>query len=135
MRNCTYTLSRIKSPGKPCLFLVLPESHFNCHPHIHHTEWPIDTAAVGHSLWYLFIMSDQFILYSRICATTKNKLHTFLYYFFHSHLVECCFMSTENIGLLGMGAQHGHIAFLTAPEHCHSQKMCPSVISLGDIIL
>ena len=44
-------------------------------------------------------------------------------------------MSTENIGLLGMGAQHGHIDFLTAPEYCQGQKMCPSVISLGDIIL
>ena len=26
-------------------------------------------------------------------------------------LVECCFMSTETVGLLGTGAQDGHLAF------------------------
>ena len=33
-------------------------------------------------------------------------------------LVECCFMSTETIGLLGTGAQDGHLNFHTAPELC-----------------
>ena len=28
-------------------------------------------------------------------------------------LVECCFKSTETIGLLGMGAQDGHLDFYT----------------------
>ena len=31
-------------------------------------------------------------------------------------VVECCFMSTETIGLLGTGAQDGHLGFDTAPE-------------------
>ena len=31
-------------------------------------------------------------------------------------LVECCFTSTETVGLLGMGAQDGHLGFHTAPE-------------------
>ena len=31
-------------------------------------------------------------------------------------LVECCFTSSETIGLLGTGAQDGHLDFHTAPE-------------------
>ena len=30
--------------------------------------------------------------------------------------VECCFTSTETVGLLGMGAQDIHLNFHTAPE-------------------
>ena len=30
--------------------------------------------------------------------------------------VECCFTSTETVGLLGTGAQNGHLYFHTAPE-------------------
>ena len=30
-------------------------------------------------------------------------------------LVECCFTSTETVGLLGTGAQDGHLDFHTAP--------------------
>ena len=30
--------------------------------------------------------------------------------------VECCFTSTEPVGLLGTGAQNGHLDFHTAPE-------------------
>ena len=33
-------------------------------------------------------------------------------------LVECCFTSTETVGLLGTGAQDGHLDFHTAPELC-----------------
>ena len=33
-----------------------------------------------------------------------------------SVLVECCFMSTETVGLLGTGAQDVHLDFHTAPE-------------------
>ena len=33
-------------------------------------------------------------------------------------LVECCFTSTETIGLLGTGAQDSHLDFHTAPELC-----------------
>ena len=33
-------------------------------------------------------------------------------------LAECCFTSTETVGLLGTGAQDGHLDFHTAPELC-----------------
>ena len=33
-------------------------------------------------------------------------------------LVECCFTSTETVGLLGTGAQDVHLNFHTAPELC-----------------
>ena len=33
-----------------------------------------------------------------------------------SWLVECCFTSTETIGLLGMGSQDSHLNFHTVPE-------------------
>ena len=35
-------------------------------------------------------------------------------------LVECCFSSTETLGLLGTGAQDGRLDFHTAPELCDS---------------
>ena len=31
-------------------------------------------------------------------------------------VVECCFTSTETVGLLGTGAQDSHLDFHTAPE-------------------
>ena len=31
-------------------------------------------------------------------------------------LLKCCFTSTENVGLLGTGAQDGHLDVHTAPE-------------------
>ena len=31
-------------------------------------------------------------------------------------LLKCCFTSTETVGLLGTGAQDGHLDFHTAPE-------------------
>ena len=37
---------------------------------------------------------------------------------FRDKLVECCFTSTETVGLLGTGAQDGHLDFHTAPELC-----------------
>ena len=33
-------------------------------------------------------------------------------------LVECCFTSTETVGLLGTGAQDSNLDFYTAPELC-----------------
>ena len=33
-----------------------------------------------------------------------------------SQLAECCFTSTETVGLLGTGAQDVHLDFHTAPE-------------------
>ena len=35
-----------------------------------------------------------------------------------AELGECCFTSTETVGLLGTGAQDGHLDFHTAPELC-----------------
>ena len=37
---------------------------------------------------------------------------------FPAGLVVCCFTSAETIGLLGTGAQDGHLDFHTAPELC-----------------
>ena len=39
-------------------------------------------------------------------------------------LVECCFTSTETVGLLGTGAQDVHLDFHTAPE---LRKFCSDV--------
>ena len=33
-------------------------------------------------------------------------------------MVESCFTATETVGLLGTGAQDGHLDFHTAPELC-----------------
>ena len=33
-------------------------------------------------------------------------------------MAECCFTSTETVGLLGTGAQDGRLDFHTAPELC-----------------
>ena len=33
-------------------------------------------------------------------------------------LLKCCFTPTETVGLLGTGAQDGHLHFHTAPEVC-----------------
>ena len=35
---------------------------------------------------------------------------------------ECCFTSTETVGLLGTGAQGGHLDFHTAPEPSSMRK-------------
>ena len=47
---------------------------------------------------------------------------------FTSWLVECCFTSTETVGLLGTGSQDGHLDFHTAPEVCsplYPAVLCP----------
>ena len=38
-------------------------------------------------------------------------------------LLKCCFTSTETVGLLGTGAQDGHLDFHTAPELCGSLSL------------
>ena len=45
-------------------------------------------------------------------------------------LVECCFTSTETVGLLGTGAQDGHFDFHTAPELCLCLPVCLSGVYL-----
>ena len=37
-------------------------------------------------------------------------------------IVECCFTSTETVGLLGTGSQDGHLDFHTAPELWKKEK-------------
>ena len=39
-------------------------------------------------------------------------------------LVECCFTSTETVGVLGTGAQDGHLDFHTTPELCVTWLKC-----------
>ena len=36
----------------------------------------------------------------------------------YDSMVECCFTSTETVGLLGTVAQDGNLDFHTAPELC-----------------
>ena len=50
-------------------------------------------------------------------------------------LVECCFTSTETVGLLGMGAQDGHLDFHTAPELCLMFSVGPNTYSVEPSIL
>ena len=38
-------------------------------------------------------------------------------------MVECCFTSTETVGLLGTGAQDVHLDFHTAPELCWPDQL------------
>ena len=45
-----------------------------------------------------------------------NVFHVRYYTARDASLVECCFTSTETVGLLGTGAQDGHLDFHTAPE-------------------
>ena len=45
-------------------------------------------------------------------SLTRAKLNAL----YKQLLVEWCFTSTETIGLLGTGAQDGHLDFHTAPE-------------------
>ena len=44
-------------------------------------------------------------------------------------MLKCCLTSTETVGLLGTGAQDGHLDFHTAPE------LCVEVGEEGDYIL
>ena len=50
-------------------------------------------------------------------------------------LVERCFTSTETVGLLGMGAQDGHLDFHAAPELCLMFSVGPNTYSVGLSIL
>ena len=46
-------------------------------------------------------------------------------------LVECCFTSTETVGLLGTGAQDGHLDFYTAPELCDTSTETVGLLGTG----
>ena len=59
------------------------------------------------------MFSQWFVeLYANTCADfcRTNKICN------QAEMVECCFTSTETVGLLGTGAQDGHLDFHTAPE-------------------
>ena len=45
-----------------------------------------------------------------------SRLEYFLLHDTDHLLLKCCFTSTETVGLLGPGAQDGHLDFHTAPE-------------------
>ena len=47
-------------------------------------------------------------------------------------MVQCCFTSTEYVGLLGTGAQDGHLDFHTAPELFESSAHLPPLDLAGD---
>ena len=58
---------------------------------------------------------------SMYCFLKKGKKSVFVTeagvkWLVHTPLVEGCFTSTETVGLLGMGAQNGHLDFHTTPE-------------------
>ena len=53
------------------------------------------------------------------CLESRQKLDFFVWLLFSCYeLVECCFTSTETVGLSGTGVQDGHLDFHTAPEFC-----------------
>ena len=52
-----------------------------------------------------------------------SRLEYFLLHDSYHLLLKCCFMSTETVGLLGPGAQDGHLDFHTAPELCSSSML------------
>ena len=45
-------------------------------------------------------------------------------------IAQCCFTSTETVGLLEAGAQDVHLDFHTAPELCFTQP--PFLLPSGD---
>ena len=45
-------------------------------------------------------------------------------------LVDCCFTSTETVGLLGTGTQDAHLDFLTAPELCWADARQTAVTAM-----
>ena len=45
--------------------------------------------------------------------------------------LKCCFTSTETVGLLGTGAQDGHLDFHTAPELCGVVHIAAIKVILG----
>ena len=54
------------------------------------------------------------------CVRFLGVLHSLVYVDSQrlGWLVECCFTPSETVGLLGTGAQDGHLDFHTAPELC-----------------
>ena len=53
-----------------------------------------------------------------------------------SETVECCFTSTETVGLLGTGAQDGHLDFHTAPIYrCKPTSLHTSTVVTNSVAL
>ena len=59
---------------------------------------------------------------ARVASLALDHGHPALNLFFLK-LLKCCFTSTETVGLLGTGAQDGHLDFHTAPELCCSSSV------------
>ena len=89
--------------------------HFPTPPPLHHPS-PIRS----HVLYWLCITHPfpRFFLrmHDHPPVSTSSLCHA------HYPLVECCFTSTETVGLLGTGALDGHLHFHTAPEVCLSYR-------------
>ena len=54
------------------------------------------------------------------CSATTKHMYPMFWLKLTTHLMllllKCCFMAAETVGLLGTGAQDGHLDFHTAPE-------------------
>ena len=48
-------------------------------------------------------------------------------------MLKCCLTSTETVGLLGTGAQDGHLDFHTAPEPLNSLLVCNGYTPLSKL--
>ena len=88
-----------------------------------------------YSLYIFFSFLYSFIVGPTNRPKRKTLLHdqgTFIFFLLRTGLfrtlqvllVECCFTSTETVGLLGTGAQAVHLDFHTAPE---LRKFCSDV--------
>ena len=78
------------------------------HPHTHLTPPP---STQTHTTVVVCIFAgDNILRWATIfmCRKTRHILSQ----------LKCCFTSTETVGLLGTGAQGGHLDFHTAPELC-----------------
>ena len=54
------------------------------------------------------LVFDFWVYYIHLCMLIRSVLVGWL--------VECCFTHAETVGLLGTGAQDGHLDFHTVPE-------------------
>ena len=63
-------------------------------------------------MWSLEVDIGNLVFYAQSTITFEAEHHMFKFLL----MLKCCFTSTENVGLLGTGAQDGHLDFHTAPE-------------------
>ena len=89
-----------------------------CHAAVWYQQRRRIGVCIRFKLWFWFLIYAR--INQRDCSwLPRNKKHPLCKF-------ECCFSSTETIGLLGTGAQDVHLDFHTAPElwlckFCRSQ--------------